>query len=70
MHALGDRTMHDKESLKRYMTNNIELEEKRIGQLASLALKLESAKDVRCYHGNTGNRATDLEWPQQLEVET
>jgi hypothetical protein len=42
MNALGDRNMHDKESLKHYMTKNIELDEKLIGQPASLALKREA----------------------------
>ena len=35
-----------------------------------MALAHESAEDVRRLHGSTRNRATDLEWPQQPQLET
>jgi hypothetical protein len=70
MDALSGRNKRDKESLKRYLVNTTELDEECIGQVASLALAHESAEDVRAFHGNTGDRATDLEWPEQHRLET
>jgi hypothetical protein len=70
MEVLSDRNKRDKESLKRYLVNATKLDEERIGQLASLALAHERAEDMRRFHGNMGNRATDLEWPWQPELET
>jgi hypothetical protein len=41
------------ESLKRYLVNITELDEERIGQIASLTLAHVSAKVVRRFHSHT-----------------
>lgn len=61
--ALTIRTKRDNENLKRYLVNTAEIDEARIGALASLALAPASAEDVRRYHGGMGKHAIGTEWP-------
>jgi hypothetical protein len=69
MGALSGRNKRDNESLKRELVNTTKSDEELIGQVASLALAHESAEDMRRFHCDTGNRATNLEWPQQPQLE-
>ena len=62
MDALNSPNKWDKESLKRYLVNTTELDEERIGQVASLALAHESAEDLRRFHGNTRRGTVPLAW--------
>jgi hypothetical protein len=62
MDALIGRNKRDKERLKRYLFNTTELDEERIGQVASLTLAHESAEDVRHSHGNTRRGTVPLTW--------